>query len=39
MTTKTIRAKLPSISLDGNLSGYLTQIKNFPILDAKEEYM
>ena len=39
MTTKTINTKLPSISLDGNLSSYLTQIKNFPILDAKEEYM
>jgi len=39
MTTKTINTKLPSISLDGNLSNYLTQIKNFPILDAKEEYM
>ena len=39
MTTKTINTKLPSISLDGNLSVYLTQIKNFPILDAKEEYM
>jgi len=39
MTTKTIYTKLPSISLDGNLSSYLTQIKKFPILDAKEEYM
>jgi len=39
MTTKTINAKLPSISLDGNLSSYLAQIKNFPMLDAKEEYM
>jgi RNA polymerase sigma-32 factor len=39
MTSKTINTKLPSISLDGNLTGYLTQIKKFPILDAKEEYM
>jgi len=39
MTTKTIYAKLPSTSLDGNLTRYLTQIKKFPILDAKEEYM
>ena len=39
MTSKTINTKLPSISLDGNLIGYLTQIKKFPMLDAKEEYM
>tara|TARA_B110001454_G_scaffold86910_1_gene83397 strand:- start:605 stop:1504 length:900 start_codon:yes stop_codon:yes gene_type:complete len=39
MTSKTINTKLPSISLDGNLTGYLTQIKKFPMLDAKEEYM
>ena len=37
---KTIKNNnLPSISNEGGLSGYLTQIKKFPILDAEEEYM
>ena len=30
---------LPSISNDGSLSLYLSQIKKFPMLDAEEEYM
>ena len=39
MTTKTINLNLPSIAIDGGLSGYLTQIKKFPILSPEEEYM
>jgi len=39
MTTKTIRLNLPAIAIDGGLSGYLTQIKKFPILRPEEEYM
>ena len=39
MTTKTTAYNLPSISSDGGLSGYLVQIKKFPMLDAEEEYM
>ena len=39
MSTKTINSNLPSIALDGGLSKYLTQIKKFPMLSAKEEYM
>ena len=39
MTTKTIRLNLPAITIDGGLSGYLTQIKKFPILSPEEEYM
>ncbi len=39
MNTKTINSNLPSIALDGGLSKYLTQIKKFPMLTAKEEYM
>jgi len=38
MTTKNIYPNLPSISLDGGLSRYLTQIKNFPYLSVEEEY-
>ena len=30
---------LPSLSLEGNLSFYLQEIKRFPILTAEEEYM
>tara|TARA_B100001248_G_scaffold253500_1_gene230835 strand:- start:1971 stop:2858 length:888 start_codon:yes stop_codon:yes gene_type:complete len=30
---------IPSISNDGNLSSYMEQIKKFPLLEAKEEYM
>jgi len=39
MNTKTINSNLPSITLDGGLSKYLTQIKKFPMLSAEEEYM
>ena len=39
MTTKTINLNLPSISIDGGLSNYLTQIKKFPMLGPEEEYM
>ena len=39
MTTKTIRLNLPSIAIDSGLANYLTQIKKFPILNPKEEYM
>ena len=30
---------IPVISNEGNLSAYMAQIKKFPILEAKEEYM
>jgi len=30
---------LPTLSNEGGLSGYLAQIKKFPMLDAEEEYM
>ena len=30
---------LPTLSNEGGLSGYLTQIKKFPMLDREEEYM
>jgi len=39
MATKTFDAKLPSISLEGSLQSYLTQIKKFPMLSSEEEYM
>ena len=39
MTTKTTNINLPSISLDGGLSNYLTQIKKFPMLTPEDEYM
>ena len=39
MTTRTSNMNLPSISVDGGLSNYLTQIKKFPILSPEEEYM
>jgi len=39
MATKTINMNLPSISVDGGLSNYLTQIKKFPILSPEEEFM
>ena len=39
MTTKTVNMNLPSITIDGGLSNYLTQIKKFPILSPEEEYM
>jgi len=39
MTTKTTNLNFPAVSVDGGLSNYLTTIKKFPMLDAKEEYM
>jgi len=39
MSTKTITSNLPSIDVEGSLSGYLAQIKKFPMLSAEEEYM
>ena len=39
MSTKTIASNLPSITTEGSLSNYLTQIKKFPMLSAEEEYM
>ena len=36
-TTK--KYNLPILSDEGGLSGYLAQIKKFPMLDAEEEYM
>jgi len=39
MTAKIVNGNLPSISSEGSLSSYLSQIKKFPILTAKEEYM
>ena len=35
----TINNNLPSLSNEGGLSAYLSQIKKFPMLDAEEEYM
>jgi len=39
MTTKTFNVNLPSAAVDGGLTNYLTEIKKFPVLDPKEEYM
>ena len=39
MNTTTKTYNLPSISNEGGLSAYLSQIKKFPMLDAEEEYM
>ena len=39
MNTKTIHSNLPTIGYEGGLTGYLTQIKKFPMLSAEEEYM
>ena len=39
MNTKTINTNLPAIAREGGLSGYLTRIKKFPMLEAEEEYM
>ena len=39
MVAKTINTNLPSVSREGGLSNYLTQIKKFPMLSAEEEYM
>ena len=37
--SSTTNYNLPTISNEGGLSAYLTQIKKFPMLDAEEEYM
>ena len=37
MTVKTCYSNLPSISLDGGLTKYLTEIKKFPMLPFEEE--
>tara|TARA_Y100000310_G_scaffold313064_1_gene360990 strand:+ start:642 stop:1541 length:900 start_codon:yes stop_codon:yes gene_type:complete len=39
MVAKTIYTNLPSASIEGSLSSYLTRIKKFPVLSAEEEYM
>ena len=39
MTVKTETHNLPTLTSEGGLSVYLSQIKKFPILDAEEEYM
>ena len=39
MTTKTATYNLPSLSAEGGLTSYLSQIKKFPMLRAEEEYM
>ena len=39
MNTKTIRSNLPAIGLEESLASYLIQIRKFPILSAKEEFM
>ena len=37
--SSTINYNLPTLTNEGGLSAYLTQIKKFPMLDAEEEYM
>ena len=37
--SSTINYNLPTLTSEGSLSGYLAQIKKFPMLDAEEEYM
>jgi len=39
MRAKTFTSNLPATDIEGSLSNYLTQIKKFPMLSAKEEYM
>ena len=39
MKVKAIDTNLPTISPEGSLSRYLSQIKKFPMLSAEEEYM
>jgi len=38
MTSKTINYNLPSATLEGSLTSYLSKIKKFPMLTHKEEY-
>ena len=39
MRNNTLSYNLPTLSNEGGLSGYLIQIKKFPMLAAEEEYM
>jgi RNA polymerase sigma-32 factor len=39
MKSKTLNTNIPSLSIEGSLSSYLTQIKKFPMLTAEQEYM
>ena len=39
MKNKNLSQNLPSLSEEGGLSSYLTQIKKFPLLEKEEEYM
>jgi len=39
MSSNTIKMNLPAIAIEQGLSHYLTQIKKFPMLAPKEEYM
>ena len=39
MSNNTLSYNLPTLSNEGGLSGYLIQIKKFPMLAAEEEYM
>ena len=39
MSNNTLSYNLPTLSNEGGLSGYLVQIKKFPMLAAEEEYM
>ena len=39
MARKTFNSNLPSVTTEGGLSNYLTQIKKFPMLSLEEEYM
>ena len=39
MSSNTLSYNLPTLSNEGGLSGYLIQIKKFPMLAAEEEYM
>ena len=38
MTSKKLPAAMPNITPEGNLARYLDEIRNFPMLSAKEEY-
>ena len=38
MTSRTINNNLPSATLEGSLTSYLSKIKKFPMLTHKEEY-
>ena len=38
MKSKNLPAAMPNITPEGNLARYLDEIRNFPMLSAKEEY-